>query len=124
MTQHFNRTKEKRRLLRQNQTPAETIIWRFLRNRQTAGIKFRRQYSVDKFIIDFYAPQLKFAIEIDGAIHALPEQKLRDADRQKYIENFGITFLRITNEEIFNNSDKIFKKIENQIKLLQAASRK
>ncbi|MBU2444624.1 MAG: endonuclease domain-containing protein [Bacteroidetes bacterium] len=121
MTQHFNRTteKEKRRLLRQNQTPAETIIWRFLRNRQTAGIKFRRQYSIDWYIIDFYAPKLKLAIEIDGSIHDLPEQKPHDTERQNYLENFGITFLRIRNEEIFDNPDKVFEKIEDQIKLLQ-----
>ncbi|MBM4176237.1 MAG: DUF559 domain-containing protein [Ignavibacteria bacterium] len=119
MTQHFNRTteKENRRKLRKRQTPTEAIIWRYLRNRQTAGIKFRRQYSVDKFIIDFYSPQLKLAIEIDGNIHDLPEQKLRDADRQNYIESFGITFLRIRNEEIFENINIVFMKIEEQIKL-------
>jgi len=119
MTQHFNRTteKENRRKLRKRQTPTEAIIWHYLRNRQTAGIKFRRQYSVDKFIIDFYSPQLKLAIEIDGNIHDLPEQKLRDADRQNYIESFGITFLRIRNEEIFENINIVFMKIEEQIKL-------
>ncbi len=83
MTKHFNRTTEKvkRRQLRKDQTMAEKLIWRYLRNRKTEHIKFRRQYSIDKFILDFYSPELKLAVEIDGDVHELPEQKEHDIER-------------------------------------------
>lgn len=119
MTKHFNRSteKSKRRQLRRNQTPAEKLVWAYLRNRQTKNTKFRRQYSVDKYIIDFYCVELKLAIEIDGDIHDLPEQKEHDAIRQKYLEEFGIKFVRIKNKELFGNPEKAFGRIEEEIAL-------
>ena len=69
MTKHFNKLSEKgkRRNLRQNQTEAEKLVWRFLRKRQLLETKFKRQFSVDHFVIDFYCPELKLAVELDGA---------------------------------------------------------
>lgn len=120
MTKHYNKKelKETRRHLRKNQTYTEKIVWLYLRNRQMDGYKFRRQYSVDKFVINFYCPKLKLAIEIDGSIHNEPGQKEYDAKRQEYLENFGIKFLRLTNGEIDGNPNKAFMKIENFIKEL------
>ena len=71
MTKHYNRKTEevKRKKLRQNSTYTEKIVWMNLRNRRMLGYKFKRQYSVDKYIIDFYCPELKFAIEVDGISH-------------------------------------------------------
>ena len=121
MTKHFNRTSEKakRRQLRKDQTYAEKIIWMHLRNRKMLGYKFRRQYSVDKYVIDFYCPELKLAIESDGSVHELPEQKTYDRKRQEYLENYGIKFVRIKNEELFGNPNKAFEKIEMEIKKLE-----
>lgn len=87
-----------------------------MRKRQALGYKFRRQYSVDHFVIDFYCPELKLAVELDGAVHEIPEQKEYDIARQKYIEAFGIKFIRIKNEELLSNPNKAFQKIENAIK--------
>lgn len=124
MTKHFNRTTEKvkRRQLRKDQTMAEKLIWRYLRNRKTEHIKFRRQYSIDKFIIDFYSPEIKLAVEIDGDVHELPEQKEHDIERQKHLKMYGIMFLRIKNEEIFGNPNEAFKKIEKEIHYLTSRS--
>ncbi|MBN1639175.1 MAG: DUF559 domain-containing protein, partial [Ignavibacteriales bacterium] len=74
MTKHYNISseKEKRRQLRQGQTYCEKIVWENVRNRRLLGLKFRRQYSVDKFVIDFYCPEHKIALEIDGEIHEQP----------------------------------------------------
>jgi len=121
MTKHFNRTTEKakRRQLRKDQTYAEKIIWMYLRNRKMLGYKFRRQYSVDRYVIDFYCPELKLAIESDGSVHDLPEQIKYDGKRQEYLENFGIKFVRIKNEELFGNPNKAFEKIEMEIKKLE-----
>lgn len=122
MTKHFNRTseKEKRRTLRQDQTYAEKVLWQQLRNRQLLGVKVRRQYSVDHFVIDFYAPEFKLAIELDGSIHELEEQKEYDTARQEYFENFGITFIRITNDELLGNPNKALEKIAGKIYKLKA----
>src|SRR4030042_3457972 len=121
MTKHYNKTseKEKRRKLRQEQTYAEKIMWQNLRNRQLLGVKFRRQYSVDQYVIDFYAPELKLAVEADGLIHELADQKQYDKARQEYLETFGITFIRITNKELLGNPNKAFERISEKIKRLK-----
>jgi len=76
------------------------------------GYKFKRQYSVDHFVIDFYSPELKLAVEIDGGSHINPEQQKKDISRQKYLEAFDIKFVRIKDEELFGNPLKTFNKIE------------
>jgi very-short-patch-repair endonuclease len=112
MTKHYNKKSEteKRRLLRKQQTFTEKILWIHLRNRQAIGYKFRRQYSIDHFVIVFYCPELKLAVELDGGVHEIPEQKEYDEARQKYLEKFGIEFIRITNEEFLGNPNKAFAK--------------
>jgi len=116
MTKHYNKKseQEKRRLLRNNMTYCEKIVWIHLRKKQL-GYRFLRQYSVDHFVIDFYCPVLKLAIELDGDVHELPEQIDYDKARQKYLEAFGIEFVRITNEEFLSNPNKAFSKIEKKI---------
>jgi len=78
MTKHFNKSSQtdKRRKLRQNQTNTEELVWRFLRNRQILDCKFKRQYSVDHFVIDFYCTELMLAVEIDGGTHNNFEKKI------------------------------------------------
>jgi len=117
MTKHYNKKseQEKRRLLRNNMTYCERIIWLHLRNRQL-GYRFLRQYSVDHFVIDFYCPELKIAVEIDGDVHDVPKQKDYDKARQKYLEAFSIKFIRIRNEEFLSNPNKTFDKIEKKIR--------
>ena len=117
MTKHYNKKseQEKRRILRTNMTFCERLVWVFLRKKQY-GYRFLRQYSVDHYVIDFYCPKLKLAVEIDGDVHDLSEQKQYDKVRQGELEKFGITFVRITNEELLGNPNKAFAKIEEIIK--------
>ena len=116
MTKHYNKKKEqeKRRSLRTNMTYCEKIVWMHLRKRQL-GYRFLRQYSVDSFVVDFCCPELKLAIELDGDVHEIPEQKKYDKARQKYLEAFGIKFIRIKNEEFLGNPNKAFNRIEEKI---------
>ena len=118
MTKHYNKKseQEKRRSLRKNMTYCEKIVWSNLRERQL-GYRFLRQYSVDHFVIDFYCPELKLAVEVDGESHNNPEQREYDIKRQKYLEEFKINFVRIKDEELLGNPNKEFMKIENAIKL-------
>jgi very-short-patch-repair endonuclease len=124
-TIHFNRhsDRDKRRFLRNNPTESEKILWQWLRKKKILGYKFRRQYGIDAFIVDFYCPRAKLAIEIDGEIHKSREVVLDDRKRQEYIEQFGITFLRFTNAEIENDIRQVISLIEQKIDYLTGLSK-
>lgn len=96
MTELYNRTefKDRRRELRRTIPPAEQRLWPHLRNRRLEQCKFRRQYGIDRYVIDFYAPELKLAIEIDGSTHDTPQAQQYDATRQAFIESTGAIVLR------------------------------
>lgn len=95
---------------------AEVILWNKLKGKQVAGYKFRRQYSVEHFVIDFYCPELKLAIEVDGDSHYTEGAALYDRERQNLIENYGIQFLRFANSDIYENLEEVLLKIMQQIK--------
>ena len=57
------------RKLRKNLTPAETLLWEALRNKQLGGLRFRTQHPVGNFILDFYCPSCKLVVEVDGLVH-------------------------------------------------------
>lgn len=107
---------EKRRKLRRNATQSERIIWQILRNRGLEGRKFRRQVSVEYFVLDFYCPELKLAIEIDGYTHDTEEAKKYDARRQMIIESYGVRFLRIRDEEVHENIESVVNKIKSEVR--------
>jgi imidazole glycerol-phosphate synthase subunit HisF len=104
-------TFEKARILRNNMTEAETIMWDMLKNRNIFKAKFRRQHPIAIFIVDFYCHEYKLAIEIDGEIHLKNEVKEYDDGRSYDIEKFGIKILRFTNNDVFTDLEKIIKEI-------------
>ena len=97
------------RNLRHESTPEEKKVWNVLRNRKFHNYKFRRQHVIEGFVVDFYCEKLHLAIEIDGKIHE--RQKDYDELRQQLIEEKGIKFIRITNEEINKDIRILFSKI-------------
>jgi very-short-patch-repair endonuclease len=109
MTEAFNKQelKARRRSLRKNMPKAEVLLWSKLKNKQILGERFLRQYSVDHYVLDFYCPQLKLAIEIDGDSHFMLGAEEQDKARQEHIEAFGIRFLRFTNDDIYKNIDGV-----------------
>ena len=88
------------RQLRKALTPAEKKVWRWLRDRRFAHVKFRRQYPIGPFVIDFYSPSLKLAIELDGAVHHDEDQCLYDRRRERFLIGHGIAMVRLDNETI------------------------
>ena len=80
------------------------------------GFKFRRQYGIDAFVVDFYCPSIKLAIEIDGDIHLSSDVNANDLVRQQYLEQFGISFLRFSNEEILENIESVLDIIEGKLR--------
>ena len=101
------------RTLRKSQTSAEEKVWELLRDRRLFGLKFRRQHVVEGFVVDFYCPEHKLAIEIDGEVH--DRQKEYDDLRQQEIESKFNTVIRVRNEELSRNCAALIKKIKEVI---------
>jgi very-short-patch-repair endonuclease len=99
--------------------PAELILWSKLKKRQLHTQKFRRQFSVGPYVVDFYCPALKLAVEIDGDSHFQPGEQVRDGQRQEYIESFGIQFLRFTNMEVRENLRGVLETIHRKVQELE-----
>jgi very-short-patch-repair endonuclease len=117
MTESFNRREEKalRRRLRNEMPPAELRLWSRLRGRQLLGRKFRRQYSVGPYCLDFYCQEIRLAIELDGDSHFTDAARTRDRARQEWIESFGIRFVRFTNTDLYENLDGVLEVIARAI---------
>jgi very-short-patch-repair endonuclease len=96
------------RKLRRNKTDAEDLLWRNLRNRNLNGLKFRRQHPLPKgFILDFFCPEKRIAIELDGKYHLESEQKEYDAIRTEELKEYEITVLRFWNEEVLKDVKRV-----------------
>jgi len=88
-------------------TKAEIVLWSKLKGKQLNSLKFRRQCSINNYIVDFYCPELKLAIEIDGDVHAYNSRIIYDKQRQKEIEALGIKVLRYTNTDVVKNIEGV-----------------
>src|SRR5687768_4982748 len=117
MVRVYNRTSEKatRSKLRRETPKAEEVLWSKLRRRQVVGYKFRRQYSVRTYVLDFYCPTARLAIEVDGDSHFQPGVRGRDKVRQAVIESFGMHFLRVPNVEVHENLDAVLGAIQRRL---------
>ncbi len=117
MTRVYNRASEKslRRTLRHEMPRAEEVLWSKLRREQMMGCRFRRQYSVQSYVLDFYCPRARLAIEVDGDSHFQRGSSSKDAIRQGVIESFGIRFLRFRNIEIFEQLDVVLEAIRREL---------
>lgn len=117
MNEIFNRQCEtsQRRQLRSSMPDAEVILWSRLKGRQLFGCKFRRQYSVGSFVIDFFSVESKLGIELDGDSHFQPGAAEYDRNRQQFIESFGIRIVRILNTDVYDNLDGVLEMIGREV---------
>jgi len=104
--------------LRKLETVAEKLLWSQLNRNQLLGLQFRRQHPINRFIADFFCPKIKLVIEVDGSIHDIPEYQAHDIGRSEVLNDFGITVIRFTNEQILNEIDSTIKQIEITVKKL------
>lgn len=113
MTEIFNRRvmKARRQLLRRNMSEVERILWTKLRRKQIDSLRFRRQYSVGAFVFDFYCPQIRFDVEVDGESHNRPAAKEYDRERDEQLKSIGITVLRVTNEDVKSKLEYVLQHI-------------
>ncbi|MCC6626013.1 MAG: endonuclease domain-containing protein [Chloroflexi bacterium] len=102
----------RRRHLRHASTPAERVLWRVLRDRQLGGTKVRRQHPCGPYILDFYVPRVRLAIEVDGETHGTDEAQAYDRARTAYLAAQGIRVLRVTNHEVMSHLAAVVAVIE------------
>ncbi len=95
--------------LRHPLTPEEQILWNRVRNRRLGGYKFRRQVPLGSFIVDFYCPETRLVIEIDGEIHRF--QQDYDKDRTAWLVDEGLSVIRFTNDEIRMKLNEVLDEI-------------
>lgn len=100
----------RRRDLRERTTPSEDLLWQELRNNKL-GFRFKRQYSIVNYVVDFYCAKYKLAIEIDGKIHQRLDNRKYDQYRTRYLESLGIKEIRFNNESVNNDITKVIKDI-------------
>ncbi|MGV0909788.1 endonuclease domain-containing protein [Martelella sp. FOR1707] len=96
------------RTLRRNETDAEKLLWRELRNRNLNGFKFVRQYPIGPYIADFACREKALVVELDGAQHA---ESMRDTERTRYINKAGFSVIRFWNEEVLRERDDVLETI-------------
>ena len=98
-------------ILRQNQTPQEAKLWQVLRNRGIGDLKFRRQYRIGNYVVDFCCLKKKLVVEVDGGHHNEPTYRLADEKRQRSIERQGFKVLRFWNSDIDGNLEGVVEVI-------------
>jgi very-short-patch-repair endonuclease len=104
----------RRQELRNNATQPEQKLWATLRSKQL-GVKFRRQHGIGHYIVDFYCPECKLVIEVDGDSHYIDDARQKDAQRDAYLQQLGLQVLRFTNEEINQNMAGVYEAIKRVI---------
>jgi very-short-patch-repair endonuclease len=97
------------RRLRRHQTDAERLLWFRLRDRRLAGWKFKRQVPIDRFIVNFFCPEAKLILVLDGGQHE--GESARDANRAAILESMGYLVMRFWNNDVTRNIDGVLQEI-------------
>ncbi len=108
-----------RKTLRNEATPAERELWNVLRQSNLGGFKFRRQHSVGRYIVDFYCPLERLAVELDGDSHFTEEAIEYDRERTAFLNSLNIRVLRFLNTDVHENLEAVCERI---LKELQATT--
>ena len=96
-------------------TESEIYLWSKLKSKSIMNYKFRRQHSVGAYILDFYCPEKRLAIEVDGSHHYSKDGKEYDNNREKFLESLNILVLRFSNREIINNINEVLSEINRNL---------
>lgn len=105
-----------RKSLRNEATPAERELWGMLQHSNLGGFKFRRQHSVGRYIVDFYCPSQRLAIELDGDSHFTDEAMEYDRQRTAFLNALNIRVLRFLNTDVYENLDAVCEKVLEELK--------
>ena len=108
--------KSRRKELRNGSTPAETKLWSMLQHSNLGGYKFRRQHSVGFYILDFYCPSERLAVELDGDSHFTDDAIEYDHERTTYLNALNIKVVRFLNTDVYDNLNVVCERILEEIK--------
>ncbi len=103
-------------MLRSSMTKAERCLWDRLSNNQLDGFKFRRQHPIGPYVADFYCHKARLVIEVDGKDHNQTERKQNDEVRDIEMKELGLKVIRVKNEEVLNDIDKVIKRILKELR--------
>jgi very-short-patch-repair endonuclease len=103
--------------LRDEQTPAERVLWQKLRANRLANLHFRRQHVICGFIVDFYCRPLSLVVEVDGLVHN--EQKEYDRERDAILTAAGMTVIRFTNDQVLNDMRTVLSQVQTSAERLR-----
>ena len=106
-------------MFRQAPTSAEAMLWKGIRRRFVAGLKFRRQHILAGYVVDFYCPALRLVIEVDGGVH--DAQQARDAQRTLQLAQLGARVLRIPNAHVLSDLPGVLAHLADICERLQVA---
>jgi very-short-patch-repair endonuclease len=106
---------DKRKELRGSLTPAEAFLWNHLKNRQLDGKKFRRQHSIGPYIVDFFCPECRVIVELDGAGHMTQLGAEADAQRSEFLKRFNVAVIRFENKRVFENIEAVLEEIRKHL---------
>ena len=95
-------------------TYAEHQLWIHLKNKNFKGLKFRRQHGIGPYIVDFYCPNYKLVIEVDGDVHACDEQIQKDLIREKYLKSLNLKVVRVFNNDVYANIEGVLSYLDEQ----------
>ena len=104
--------------LRRASTPAECLLWQLVRNRQRCHAKFRRQHKLGYYVLDFYCPEARLAVECDGLPHFTPDGIEKVRVRTQWLNGQGVEVIRFTSNEIENDTQRILFEIDEVLKRL------
>jgi len=110
------KTKKQRQHLRRNMTKWEVRLWNDLKGKKMYGFKVRRQYGIENYVIDFYCPQLKLAIEVDGDVHYFKNKMNTDARKNNKLTKEGIKLIRLKNEDLADDYESVIVYLEDIFK--------
>jgi very-short-patch-repair endonuclease len=92
-------------------TRAETKLWNVLRRDQLKRLHFRRQHPIDPYVLDFYCPEIRLALELDGGQHGFDRTRARDRRRTKWLASKGISVLRFWNNDVIEDLEGVWSEI-------------
>ena len=97
------------KIMRQNATDAEHLMWQLLRAKRFMNLKFRRQHVIAPYIVDFYCHELGLVIELDGSQHGTGDAIEYDTERTKFLEVLGLKVVRYWNHDVLGRTDVVLE---------------
>lgn len=110
------------RALRGRMTKAEASLWKYGLKVSKLGVPFKRQRSIDQYIVDFVCLSLKLVIEVDGLTHEYPETQKNDEIRECRLKELGFCVLRFSDSEVLNDINAVIGRIREVIDELKASN--